>query len=264
MISVSASSFNSGIIFHGDVYSVSLEIKEGKAEIELSKNRISRSGRIAEFMLAKPMLRGLYSLFMMQRSALLMLPLEIIVEREARKEKSDGSKSPLIKLINYFLMAMLVSLLWHLITKLFSNVKSTGQFHGAEHKAVNAYRHTGKELTLDSCRSASRVSDSCGSIFIAFFLSVYAAVSALLKIFRSKHNSHAKFILSWLIATELFHLDSETVALKPLYKAGRFLQERFLTLEPSDAQLIAAVEAFNLLLRAETEQHETVTGVSIS
>ena len=60
-----------------------------------------------------------------------------------------------------------------------------------------------------------------------------------------------RFTVSWMIAWEIFLLDQNTPILCWLFKLGYWLQQNVFTLEPSDFQLKQAIEAFELLEKAE-------------
>ncbi len=143
-------------------------------------------------------------------------------------------------------------------------------YHGAEHKVVEAYRRN-LPLTLDSVKPLSRVTKVCGTMLIVPIISSVLILSVTTLLIK---NNIIYFFLTSGVLIHLFHyflLRGETVAyinlkrILPFFKKerymikanilykqfdaiGYFLQEHFTTKEPSDDELEIAILCMKQLI----------------
>lgn len=124
-------------------------------------------------------------------------------------------------------------------------ISSLGKYHGAEHKAFNAWLE-GKPLRVDQARTSSRVARQCGTNLVVIYLMIHACFSLFLP-------AQLAFLVSFSIAWELFRLgDKKWVS--PFVALGAGVQKYIVATEPNDAQLEVALEALQALLRAERQR----------
>ena len=129
-------------------------------------------------------------------------------------------------------------------------------YHGAEHKVVNAWEHTG-ELSVETAKGFSRIHPRCGTsfLFLAFFVGI--VVHALI----GWPDNHLVRMLSRLIllpiiagiAYELIRLSGKyynSVLLRILIWPGLLLQ-RLTTAEPDDDQIEVAIISMRTVLEDE-------------
>lgn len=88
------------------------------------------------------------------------------VEQSVLFNLGDG----VIRIVFFLCYVLLISAMPH--------VRRVFQYHGAEHKAINALE-AGRPLTLESARESSRIHPRCGTNFIFLVLIVFLIVAAL-------------------------------------------------------------------------------------
>ena len=134
-------------------------------------------------------------------------------------------------------------------------VKKVLQYHGAEHKVINAFEN-GLDLTVENVQSQSRLHYRCGSSFLLFtvivgiFVYMFVPVHPLwLRVV----NRIALIPVVLGLSFEMLQITNKlrTVPiLKYLGYPGLWLQ-LLTTKEPSDDQVEVAIASFNELLRLE-------------
>jgi len=156
----------------------------------------------------------------------------------SEKLASSGAHLPIFIIIAIGACICFLYVLKTIIVK----AKETWKYHGAEHKTIYAYEN-GMELTLENVRGCPRVARRCGTNFGVFFILFCVAFS-----FWIKYDS-VTLICSYALAYELFDLKNgdQIPVLKWLFKFGGFCQHKFLTAEPTDAQILAAIETMKRL-----------------
>lgn len=122
------------------------------------------------------------------------------------------------------------------------------KYHGAEHKAANAYTQCG-EISVISARNASRIHERCGTNFLTAIILVAAVVQLA-----AGWDFDYSLLIGMAVAGELGRLRNGTVK-KPFLRIGEFLQKNFLTAEPSDEELEVALNALRAL---ETKESSVV------
>ncbi|ATA60635.1 DUF1385 domain-containing protein [Geobacillus stearothermophilus] len=136
-------------------------------------------------------------------------------------------------------------------------VKRVFQYHGAEHKVINAYE-AGWPLTVEHVQRASRLHYRCGSSFILFtvivglFLYLFVPTDPLwLRIV----NRLALIPVVLGVSFEVLQFTNkwrDIPLLRWLGYPGLWLQ-RLTTKEPDDDQVEVAIASFQQLLRLEAE-----------
>ena len=136
-------------------------------------------------------------------------------------------------------------------------IKDVFAYHGAEHKAINAYEE-GRPLTVQAAQSHSTTHGRCGTAFILIVLLVAVLIFALLgrPPFWLRLLSRIALIpLIAAISYELLRLGAEhlkNAVVKALFAPGLALQA-LTTREPSDEQVEVALTALETALQADAE-----------
>lgn len=139
-------------------------------------------------------------------------------------------------------------------------IKRVFQYHGAEHKVINAFENN-LELTIDNVRSQSRLHYRCGSSFILFTVIVGMFVYLLVPtepLLARVLNRIALIPAVLGISFEVLQLTNkcrQIPVLKFLGLPGLWLQ-LLTTKEPHDDQIDVAIHSFNELLSLEKQAEE--------
>jgi uncharacterized protein YqhQ len=134
------------------------------------------------------------------------------------------------------------------------DIRRVFQYHGAEHKAVNAFE-AGTPLEIPLVRMCSRFHPRCGTSFLLIVLLVAMIVYAFL--------GHPPLVIQLLervlvlpmvagISYELIRLGAGSRLLLPILLPGLWLQ-RLTTIEPDDSQIEVAIRALREVLAGERE-----------
>lgn len=136
-------------------------------------------------------------------------------------------------------------------------VRRVFQYHGAEHKVINAYER-GLPLTVENVQKQSRLHYRCGSSFILFTV----IVGVLIYIWIPFDNIWERMLHRIALIPVVLGVSYEVLQLTnkcrtvPLLKwlgyPGLSLQ-RLTTKEPSDDQVEVAIASFNDMLEREKE-----------
>ncbi len=162
----------------------------------------------------------------------------------------DNTYKPILTILCIITIIIWIKVVLKFI-KHFKNIKSTWQYHGAEHKVIIT-NYEKKEINLENCKKASRISDNCGTMLVVIFFFILILIKIIQIIFKSRPSFTLSIIVPFILTYELFLLKRDTPIISLLFKLGYFLQEHFFTLEPTDDKLTQAIEAFKLLEDAET------------
>ena len=136
-------------------------------------------------------------------------------------------------------------------------IKRVFQYHGAEHKVINAYENN-LELTVENVQSQSRLHYRCGSSFMLFTVIVGVFVYTLVPtdpFYVRVLNRLALIPVVLGISFEVLQLTNKVrdiPVLKVLGYPGLWLQ-LLTTKEPKDDQVEVALASFNELLRLENK-----------
>ena len=134
-------------------------------------------------------------------------------------------------------------------------IKRLFQYHGAEHKVINAYE-SDKPLTVDNVQGSSRLHYRCGSSFILFTV----LVGFVVYMFVPVDPFYVRIINRILLIPVVLGLSFEVLqltnklrdipVLKWLGLPGLWLQY-LTTKQPHDDQVEVAIHSFNQLVRRE-------------
>jgi uncharacterized protein YqhQ len=134
-------------------------------------------------------------------------------------------------------------------------IKRVFQYHGAEHKVINAFE-AGKELTVKNVQEASRLHYRCGSSFILFTVIIGVFVYLLVPtspLWLRVIDRLALIPVVLGISFEVLQLTNklrDLPVLQYLGYPGLWLQ-LLTTKEPSDDQVEVAIASFHELLKME-------------
>ncbi|WYP25225.1 DUF1385 domain-containing protein [Alkalihalobacillus sp. FSL W8-0930] len=134
-------------------------------------------------------------------------------------------------------------------------IRRVFQYHGAEHKVINAYE-SGQPLTVESVQSSSRLHYRCGSSFILFTVIVGVGLYLFLPFDSLWERILQRIVLIPVvlgISYEVLQLTNrfrDIPVLKWLGYPGLALQ-LLTTKEPNDEQTEVAIASFNELLTRE-------------
>ena len=172
-------------------------------------------------------------------------------------------------LLGVFKLAIFLAYLGLIL--LLSDIRRLYQYHGAEHKTINAYEH-GVELTPEKVKECSRIHDRCGTSFLFIVLFVNIVIISLVtwgfyELVPSVTNRFARFFInlglelvllpliagvSYEILKFLAKFDNKFVA---IFKApGMLLQKTMTTREPDEAMIEVAIAAFNKVLEMDNDE----------
>ncbi|PKK40433.1 Protein-N(5)-glutamine methyltransferase PrmC [Clostridiaceae bacterium JG1575] len=125
-------------------------------------------------------------------------------------------------------------------------IKRVFQYHGAEHKTIDAYERD-LELTVDNVRRCSRYHARCGTNFMFLVLVVSAVVFSFVGTTNGLERIFFKILLIPLVAGLTYELirwlgASSSKLSWALSAPGKFLQ-RLTTAEPEDSMIEVAIRA---------------------
>ena len=134
------------------------------------------------------------------------------------------------------------------------DIRRVFQYHGAEHKAVNAFEAE-MPVEIPQVRTCSRFHPRCGTSFLLIVLLVAMIVYAFL--------GHPPLMIQLLervlvlpivagISYELIRLGAGSRLVRPVLLPGLWLQ-RLTTIEPDDSQIEVAIKALREVLARERE-----------
>lgn len=141
-------------------------------------------------------------------------------------------------------------------------IKRVFQYHGAEHKVINAFEN-GKEITVENVQAQSRLHYRCGSSFILFtvFVGLFLYLLFPTDSFVERIVSRIALIPVVLgISFEVLQFTNKLrniPVLKYLGLPGLWLQ-LLTTKEPTDDQVEVAIYSFKELKRREEETENTI------
>lgn len=146
-------------------------------------------------------------------------------------------------------------------------IKRLFQYHGAEHKVINAYE-AGVELTVDNVKKYSRFHYRCGSSFTIFSVFVGIIVYSLFNEFINPYESIMERVLQRLalipvvigFAYEVLKLTNsvrDNKYLKWLGYPGIWLQ-LLTTKEPDESQIEVSILSFNRMRELDSARDNLV------
>jgi uncharacterized protein YqhQ len=148
-----------------------------------------------------------------------------------------------------------------LIVSQLKDIKRIFQYHGAEHKTIQAYEH-GEAIKLENVRKYTTVHVRCGTSFLLIVMVVAIFVFALLGALLGRPPLPLRILYRILlmpvvagISYELIKLAgkfSEYKIVNILFYPGLLLQ-KVTTREPDDSQIEIAMSSFTRVIEAEDE-----------
>ena len=164
-----------------------------------------------------------------------------------------SSETAQVLLEGFFKLTLLI--LYIYLVSLTPLVKRVFQYHGAEHKVINAFE-SNQELTVENVRNASRLHYRCGSSFILFtvFVGVFIYMFVPSDVLYIRILNRIALIPVVLgLSFEVLQLTNkmrDLPVLRFLGYPGLWLQ-LLTTKEPNDDQIETAIISFNRMLEAE-------------
>ena len=144
------------------------------------------------------------------------------------------------------------------LTALMSDIKTTYEYHGAEHKTIACYEH-GEELTPENVKKYTRFHPRCGTSFIFLVLFISIFVNTVFKV--SWGNIFVRMLIKLLllpvvtgIAYELIRLAGryDNIFTKIISAPGLWIQ-RITTREPNEKQIECAISALEACIPENKE-----------
>ncbi|MCR2820368.1 DUF1385 domain-containing protein [Lederbergia panacisoli] len=141
-------------------------------------------------------------------------------------------------------------------------IKRVFQYHGAEHKVINAYENN-LELTVENVQSMSRLHYRCGSSFILFTVVVGVIIYMFFEVdplWVRILNRLALIPVVLGVSFEVLQLTNKMrniPVLKWLGYPGLWLQ-LLTTKEPNDEQVEVALASFKELLKVEKQSKDNI------
>jgi uncharacterized protein YqhQ len=146
-----------------------------------------------------------------------------------------------------------------LVISMSKDITRVFQYHGAEHKVVNAWEAGITDITVENARGYSRIHPRCGTSFLFLFLFVGIIVHAMIGF---PHDKILRLISRLVlipviagIAYELIRLSGKfrnAILMKLLIWPG-LLMQRITTAEPDDKQIEVAMAAMTAVVADESQ-----------
>ncbi len=147
-----------------------------------------------------------------------------------------------------------------LVSKM-KDIQRTFEYHGAEHKTINCLEQD-KPLTVENVRACTRLHKSCGTSFLFVVMVVSILVFSLFTTDVLWVRTIVRITMVPVVAGISYEFirwarKSPNNKLAQLLSApGMWLQEKFTTLEPDDAQIEVAIQAVKGVLDYESQQEQ--------
>jgi uncharacterized protein YqhQ len=263
-----------GVMIRGQKYIVTAMRKPNK-EIAIEKTPVPPV--YTGWMRSTPLLRGVIVLIESMVIGIQTLMMSGNVALEEENEKISGGWIWLLMLVSlgfvavfFFIAPLFLTSLLHInsiflfnivegviriaifiiylrLVTFMPDVKRVFAYHGAEHKAVNAFEH-GYPLEVEAIKKASKAHVRCGGSFLVVVLVIAVIVFALVGKQTLWLMVASRIVLIPLIAAlgyEFIHFGarhSENFFIKILLTPGLWIQS-FTTREPDDSQREIAITA---------------------
>ena len=143
------------------------------------------------------------------------------------------------------------------VISLWGEFKRVLQYHGAEHKTINAHEH-GVDLTVESVRDHSRLHRRCGTSFIFIVIIVSVLLFSIMPRAGFWPRLAQRIVLIPVfgaISYELLRFSAkheDSIIIRLLTAPGVFFQ-RLTTKEPEDPMLEVAIEAVKEVIRLSSD-----------
>ncbi len=163
--------------------------------------------------------------------------------------------------IVYNLMEGLVRILlflgYILIVSQLKDIKRVFQYHGAEHKTIQAYEN-GEKIIVENVRKYTTLHVRCGTSFLLIVMVVAIFVFALL----GRPPFLLRILYRVLLIPVISGISYELIKLAGKYSKYKIvniifypglLLQKITTREPDDAQIEIAISSFNRVIKAEDD-----------
>ncbi|MCX6346076.1 MAG: DUF1385 domain-containing protein [Armatimonadetes bacterium] len=160
-----------------------------------------------------------------------------------------------------------------LLISLMKDIQRVFQYHGAEHKTINAYE-AGVELTVENVQRYNKVHVRCGTSFLLVVLVtsivVMAAITDYLPLGSLTNATIASSFIRWLYKLALLPFIAG-IAYEVIKFAGKYkdsfatklmtfpglLMQRITTREPEPEMIEVAIRSLECVLERESERRES-------
>ena len=148
---------------------------------------------------------------------------------------------------------------------LMPNIRRVFQYHGAEHKAINALEE-GLPLTIENARAQTRLHPRCGTTFVLLVLIVSIFVFALL----GRPPAYIRIPMHIALLPLIASVTYEVIRLAGMFRSGFFTRvllapgiwsQYLTTREPTDDQIEVAVVALQRVQELEEAGKDATLGV---
>ncbi|MFA5881649.1 MAG: DUF1385 domain-containing protein [Eubacteriales bacterium] len=165
-------------------------------------------------------------------------------------------------LINIFegLFRILIFLLYVIAISRMKDIQRVFQYHGAEHKVINAYE-AGVELTVENIRRYSQLHPRCGTSFLLIVMVIMILIFSLLGKQDLVMRIVSRIVLLPVVAGvsyEVLKLSAkycDSALMKIIITPGLWLQ-KMTTRDPDGSQIEVAVQALKAVLPAGDSEKE--------
>lgn len=231
--------------------------EDGKISFVINKiesTKIKTKNKFEEIIYKIPIIRGFYDLVIKNDMLfvgviyLIGLLSEIILRLEPIKSSKVSSTNINATIMGWVAIGLIICLLGILLFSI-KKIKKILEFHGAEHKVINAHEE-GKPNELYEIKKCSRVCYNCGSIYAILLILSFVVIAPLLLIFIKIFSLTLLIIIG--VAHELFTNDKlYKLGVKYIFKLGGYLQKIMFTREPDDGQIEVGIACLNKLKEEE-------------
>jgi len=144
-----------------------------------------------------------------------------------------------------------------LLVSQLKDIKRIFQYHGAEHKTIQAYE-SGEDINLDNVRKHTTVHVRCGTSFLLIVM----VVAILVFSFLGRPSLPLRILYRVLLIPVVAGISYELIKLAGKFSKYRIvnilfypglLLQKITTREPDDSQLEVAISSFNRVIEAEEE-----------
>ena len=159
------------------------------------------------------------------------------------------------------ILRIMIFVLYVWMISIFKDVRRMFMYHGAEHKAINAYENK-EDLTVRSVKRYSRIHERCGTNYLMIFLFSSVLVYSVLSIFFEptlKYRLISRLVVIPVlvsVAYELLVLSSKSRFFSILFNSPGKLLQFVTTKEPDDGMIEVAIKALEKALEGEGEDIE--------
>jgi len=224
--------------------------KNNKIDIfvkELKKEKLQTKNKYKNIIKKIPLVRGIYSFAFTNGTSFVRLIIVLTIIIDFLGFIKTDTQNTAISNMYLFLLSVLslISIVFYIYS--FINLKNFLQYHGAEHKTVNAYENN-ISLDIGEVKKCSRINYRCGTIYAIFLLLCVLILSKFINF------TSLIFLLSVSIAEELYSNDKlYKYGFKYLYVLGGYIQKYLTTLEPNEKQLEVGIVCMKKLIEIENK-----------